>query len=206
MLTVAVVDDHPALRLGVIGILKQIPSIEVVGEAGSGTELTALLEDGAPDVLLLDISMPGFDIFQAIPRMQKAYPEMQIIIVTIHEDEKHVRRLVELGVSGYLIKEEPLTEYVKAIHAVAAGGTYFSQRIIPVMVANSNAGTPVLTPREMEVLDLLATSAATPEIAARLFITTRTATTHMTNIYRKLQVKSRTAAVLKAIELGLISV
>jgi DNA-binding NarL/FixJ family response regulator len=206
MLTVAVVDDHPALRLGIIGILKQVPDIEVVGEAGSGTELMALLEDGAPDVLLLDISMPEFDVFQAVPRVQKMYPGVRIIIVTIHEDEKHVCRLVELGVDGYLVKEEPASEYIKAIHAVAAGGTYFSQRIIPVMVSNSNHSTPELTLRELEVLDLMATGASTAEMAEQLFITPRTVTTHISNIYRKLEVNNRTALLRKAIELGLISV
>ena len=206
MLTVAVVDDHPALRLGVIGILKQIPDIEVVGEAGSGTELMALLEDGAPDVLLLDISMPGFDVFQAVPRVQKMYPGVRIIIVTIHEDEKHVCRLVELGVDGYLVKEEPAGEYVKAIHAVAAGGTYFSQRIIPVMVSNNNHSTPALTLRELEVLELIATGASTADMAEQLFITPRTVTTHISNMYRKLEVNNRTALLRKAIELGLISV
>ena len=206
MLTVAVVDDHPALRLGIIGILKQIPDIEVIGEAGSGTELTALLEDGAPDVLLLDISMPEFDVFQAIPRMQKKHRGMRIIIVTIHDDEKHVCRLVELGVDGYLVKEEPMPEYTKAIHAVAAGGTYFSQRIIPVMVSNPNQSTPELTLRELEVLDLIATGASTAEVAEKLFITSRTVTTHISNMYRKLEVNNRTAVVRKAIELGLISV
>jgi len=206
MLTVAVVDDHPALRLGIIGILKQIPDIEVVGEAGSGTELMALLEDGAPDVLLLDISMPGFDVFQAVPRVQKMYPGVRIIIVTIHEDEKHVCRLVELGVDGYLVKEEPADEYIKAIRAVAAGGTYFSQRIIPVMVSNSNHSTPELTLRELEVLDLIATGASTADMAEQLFITPRTITTHISNIYRKLEVNNRAALLRKAIELGLISV
>jgi len=206
MLTVAVVDDHPALRLGIIGILKEIPDIEVVGEAGSGTELTTMLEDGAPDVLLLDISMPEFDVFQAVPRMQKTHPRMRIIIVTVHEDEKHVCRLVELGVQGYLIKEEPATEYIKAIHAVAAGGTYFSQRIIPVMVSNSNHGTPELTLRELEVLDLIAVGASTAEMAEQLFITPRTVTTHISHMYQKLEVNSRTLLVRRAIELGLISV
>jgi len=207
MLTVAVIDDHPATRLGIIAALKKVPDIDVVGEAGSGPELAALLKEGAPDVVLLDIDMPEFEIFVVVPGMQKKYPEMRIIIVTIHEDEKHVCGLVELGVDGYLIKEEPMTEYVKAIRAVSGGGTYFSQRVVPIMWGlNSNEGIPNLTPREVEVLELMATGAKADAIAEELFITPRTVTTHATNIYRKLGAANRAAAVRKAIRFGLISV
>ena len=83
MLTVAVIDDHPATRLGIIAALKKVPDIEIIGEAGSGPELAVLLEEGVPEVLLLDINMPEFEIFEAVPGMQKQYPEMRIIIVTI---------------------------------------------------------------------------------------------------------------------------
>ena len=207
MLTVAVIDDHPALRLGIVETLRQISDIQVIGEAGSGPELVALLEDRVPNVLLLDISMPEFDVFQAVPRLQKEYGQMRIVIVTIHQDEKHVCRLVELGVDGYLIKEEPVTEYVKAIRAVSAGGTYFSQRMVPIMSGlNSGPSTPNLTLRELEVIDLMATGAKTDTIAEKLYITPRTVTTHASNIYRKLGVNNRAAAVRKAIEFGLISV
>jgi DNA-binding NarL/FixJ family response regulator len=207
MLTVAVIDDHPATRLGIISALEQVPDIEVIGEAGSGPELAALLKASVPNVLLLDINMPEFEIFKVVPRMQKKYPEMRIIVVTIQEDEKHVCGLVELGVDGYLIKEEPMTEYIKAIRTVAGGGTYFSQRVVPIMWGlNSNGSTPTLTPRELEVLELMATGAKADAIAEELFITPRTVTTHATNIYRKLGATNRAAAVRQAIKYGLISV
>jgi DNA-binding NarL/FixJ family response regulator len=207
LLTVAVIDDHPATRLGIIAALQNVPDIKVVGEAGSGSELAAFLERTVPDVLLLDISMPEFEVFEAVPRMQKQCPRMRIIIVTIHEDEKHVCRLAELGVDGYLIKEEPMSEYVKAIRVVSAGGTYFSQRVVPIMWGlNSRQNTPNLTAREREVLELLATGAKTDAIAEELYITSRTVTTHVSNIYRKLGVNTRTAALRKAIEFDLISV
>ena len=207
MLTVAVIDDHPATRLGIIAALKKVADIEVIGEAGSGPELAALLEVSAPDVLLLDINMPDFNVFEAVPRMQKQYSQMRIIIVTIQEDEKHVCGLVEVGVDGYLIKEEPMTEYVKAIRAVSSGGTYFSQRVVPIMWGlNSNESTPSLTPRELEVLELMATGAKADAIAEELFITPRTVTTHASNIYRKLGATNRAAAVRQAIKFGLISV
>ena len=207
MLTVAVIDDHPATRLGIISALNEVPDIKVVGEASSGPELAALLRESVPDVLLLDINMPEFDVSEAVLRMQEQVPQMRIIIVTIHEDEKHVCGLVELGVDGYLIKEEPMTEYVKAIRAVSAGGTYFSQRVVPIMWGlNSNGSTPTLTPRELEVLELMATGAKAEAIAEELFITPRTVTTHATNIYRKLGATNRAAAVRQAIKYGLISV
>ena len=207
MLTVAVVDDHPATRLGITTALEKVPDIEAIGEAGSGPELATLLENRVPDVLLLDINMPEFHVFKAVRQMQKQYPQMRIIIVTIQEDEMHVCGLVELGVDGYLIKEEPMTEYVKAIRAVSAGGTYFSQRVVPIMWGlNSNGDTPSLTPRELEVLELMATGATADAIAEELFITPRTVTTHASHIYGKLGASNRAAAVRKAIQFGLISV
>jgi DNA-binding NarL/FixJ family response regulator len=206
MLTVAVVDDHPATRLGITTALENVPDIEAIGEAGSGPELATLLENRVPDVLLLDINMPEFHVFKAVRQMQKQYPQMRIIIVTIQEDEKHVCGLVELGVDGYLIKEELMTEYVKAIRAVSAGGTYFSQRVVPIMWGlNSNGETPSLTPRELEVLELMATGATADAIAEELFITPRTVTTHASNIYRKLGANNRVAAVRKALQCGFIS-
>jgi DNA-binding NarL/FixJ family response regulator len=208
MLSVAIVDDHPATRFGISTALKEIPDIEVVGEAASGPELAAVLERRVPDVLLLDIHMPDFDVFEAVPRMKGQYPQMRIVIVTIQEDERHVCGLVELGVDGYLVKEEPMTEYVKAIRATSAGGTYFSQRLVPILWGRNSEsnGTPNLTPRELEVLELLATGANSDAIAAELFITPRTVTTHLSNIYRKLGTGNRTAAVLNAIRYGLVSV
>lgn len=207
MLTVAVIDDHPATRLGIISALEKVLDIQVVGEAGSGPELAMLLKASVPNVLLLDIDMPEFDVTEAIPRLREQVPQMRIIIVTIHEDEKHVCGLVELGVHGYLIKEEPMTEYVKAIRVVSTGGTYFSQRVIPIMWGlNSNGSTPTLTLRELEVLELMATGAKADAIAEELFITPRTVTTHATNIYRKLGATNRAAAVRQAIKYGLISV
>jgi len=207
LLSVAVVDDHPATRLGIIAALNKVSGIHVVGEAGTGPELEALLEGTVPDVLLLDISMPDFDVFQAVPWIQDKYPKMRIVIVTIHEDEKHVYRLAELGVDGYLLKEEPVAEYVKAIEAVIRGGTYFSQRILPIAWGfSSRPSVPNLTPRELEVLELLSTGAKMDVIAQELFITPRTVTTHVSHIYSKLGVNNRTAAMRKAIELGLVSV
>ena len=207
MVTVAVIDDHPATRLGIIAALDKVADIEVVGEADSGPRLWELLGQVTPNVLLLDISMPDFDIFEGVARLQREYPRTRIVIVTIHDDEKHVQRLAEAGVNGYLIKEEPLTEYVKAIRTVARGGTYYSQRVIPTMLGlHAKEEMPKLTPRELEVLELLATGISTDELADELFITTRTATTHLSNIYRKLGVNGRTAAMRRAIELGIITV
>jgi len=206
MPTVAVIDDHPVLRLGIVEALKAYPDIKIIGEAGSGPELDVLLKKGAPDVLLLDISMPEFDISEAVPQLQKLYPQMRIIIVTIHRDEKNVCDLVRLGVDGYLIKEEPSPVYARAIRIVAGGKTYFSQEVIPIMSGmNSSPDIPHLTKRELEVLEVIATGATTAEIAAELYVTERTVSTHISNIYRKLEVNTRVAAVRKAEELNLLT-
>ncbi|MBN1815123.1 MAG: response regulator transcription factor [Anaerolineae bacterium] len=207
MITVVVVDDHPTIRLGVSAVLDGVTDIRIIGEADSGPKLWELLKEITPDIVLLDISMHGFDVLEAIGRLRQEYPCIRIIIVTFHDEEKYVLRTTNLGVDGYLIKEEPEAEYIKAIRIVARGGTYFSQRIVPIMTGSqSKQKEHRLTAREIEVLDLLATGVSTERIAEELYITTRTASTHLTNIYQKLGVDSRTAAVRKAIELGIVIV
>ena len=207
MITVAVIDDHPTTRLGVSAVLDGVSDIQIVGEADSGSKLWELLEEITPDILLLDISMQGFDVLKAIRRLHQEHPGIRIIIVTFHDDEKYVQRTTQLGVEGYLIKEEPAAEYIKAIRTVGRGGTYYSQQVVPIMLdQHSKQEEHRLTPRELEVLELLATGISTDEIAEELFITARTASTHLTSIYRKLGVKGRAAAIRKAIETGIVIV
>jgi DNA-binding NarL/FixJ family response regulator len=205
MIEVVLADDHPPLRAGIRQTLDREQDIRVVGEAGSGPELfTVLAQRSAPTVLLLDIRMPDFDIIEALPRLKLRYPGMRILIVTAHDDRTYISQLLDIGVDGYLIKDEGMGAYVRAVRDVADGRTYFSQRVIGAAVeALEDQASP--SPKELQVLALVAQDATSAEIAERLYISPRTVDTHVRRACQKLGVKSRAAAVARAIELGLIT-
>lgn len=205
MITVIIADDHPPLREGIKQRLERQTDIRVVGEAGTGPELFSLLHDTShsPDVLLLDIRMPDFDILQAIPEIRSRCPRTGILIVSAYDDPTHVNQLMDADVDGYLIKSEDMGTYVRAIRDVAAGKTHFSQHIFGV--ARTTADIARLSPRELEVLTFVARDATTHEIGLRLGISSRTVETHIKRTCQKLGVNSRAAAAAKAVQLGYIS-
>jgi two-component system, NarL family, response regulator NreC len=202
---VMIADDHPAFREGIRPRLDRQQDIRIVREASDGPELFALLsENPPPDVLLLDISMPGLEVLRAIPRLRVQYPQMKILIVTAHDDEARIRQLIDAGVDGYLIKDEDMETYVRAVRDVAAGKRYFSQRTFEVAIDSANSSMP--SPRELEILALVARDVTTDEIARRLLISSSTVNTHIARVFRKLGVNSRAAAVAKVVQLGYITV
>lgn len=201
MIRVVVADDHPPLREGVKHALNSDRGIRVVGEAGSGPELEAAL-GLAPDVLLLDISMPDFNAFEQVPRLRARYPEMKIVVVTAYDNETFVQRLMG-EVHGYLLKEEDMDAYARAVLEVSKGRKYFTERALNL--ALNSPELPRLSERESQVLRLAARGMKTADIAEELFISTRTVDSHVENACQKLGVRNRTAAVAKAIELELIS-
>ena len=201
MIRVVVADDHPPLREGVKHALNSDRGIRVVGEAGSGPELEAAL-GLAPDVLLLDISMPDFNALEQVPRLRARYPEMKIVVVTAYDNETFVQRLMG-EVHGYLLKEEDMDAYARAVHEVSKGRKYFTDRALDL--ALNSPELPRLSERELQVLGLAARGIKTADIAEELFISTRTVDSHVENACQKLGVRNRTAAVAKAIELELIT-
>lgn len=205
MITVLIADDHPPLREGIKQRLERQDDIRVVGEAGTGPELFVLLNDASrsPDVLLLDIRMPEFDILKAIPKIRTRHPKTGILIVSAYDDHTHVNQLLDADVDGYLIKSEDMSTYVRAIRDVAAGRTHFSQRVFGL--ARATADLTRLSVREMEVLTFVARDATTQEIGASLGISPRTVETHIKRACQKLGVNSRAAAAAKAVQLGYIS-
>lgn len=204
MIRVAVADDHPAPRSGIIQAISRDPNIRVVGEAGNGPEVWDLLEKGGFEVLLLDLSMPGFDPESEVPTMRKQYPRTKILVVTADDTEESVCSLVEAKVHGYLLKDEDMDRYIEAIHDGAQGQPFFSKRILGAAL---NGGTKVdmLTLREKEVLELLARGDTSYQVAIALDISRRTANFHVGNILCKLEVDSRTAAAAKATGMGFIA-
>jgi DNA-binding NarL/FixJ family response regulator len=204
MIRVLVADDHPTLRAGLLQAMEEASDIEVVGEAGTGPELWTRLAELQPDVLLLDLDMPGFQPLEESARIQELCPETGIVVFTIYADEQHVQALVKAGAGGYLLKEEETRTIIRVIRQVATGGVSYSDGIL-AMVARGTT-VPALTEREREVLKLVAQGKTSEQIARELVLVKRTVDFHVENACRKLGVDNRTAAAAKASELKLISV
>ena len=204
MIRVLVVDDHPTLRAGVLQAIKEASDIEVVGEAATGPELWASLAELRPDVVLLDLQMPGFDPFEDSSRIQQQHPDTAIVVLTNFGDEQHVQALVKAGVGAYLLKEEEASTVVRVIREVAAGKVAYSEGVL----AKVGRGTTTLplTKREREVLKLVAQGKTSEQIARELVLVKRTVDFHVENACRKLGVDNRIAAAAKASELELITV
>jgi DNA-binding NarL/FixJ family response regulator len=168
--------------------------------------LSVLRQNPSTDVLLLDIEMPGFDVYDAVRHLKVQYPELKVLIVTGYNDRHRILKLVELGVKGYMLKDESLNMYAYAVREIAAGRTYFSSEVAHVALTENGKDAIVLTPREFEVTTLAARGLASAEIGMRLGISSKTVDTYAERACRKLGAKNRTTAVLRAIELGLISV
>jgi DNA-binding NarL/FixJ family response regulator len=207
VIEVIIVDDHPPIRLGITQTLEQTRDIHVVGEANDGHEMfSALRRNPSADVLLLDIEMPGFSVYEAVRQLEAQYPHLKILIVTVYDDRRRILKLVELGVKGYMLKDEPLNMYAHAIREIAEGRTYFSSRVAHVALTENGKDAIVLTPREHEVMTLAAAGFASPAIGMRLGISPKTVDTYAERACQKLGANNRTTAVLRAIELDLITV
>ena len=201
MITVTIVDDHPLAREGLKQALARDPAIRVVGEATSGSDLEAGLSP-VPDVLILDVHMPDFKAERDIPRLRERYPAMKIVIVTASHDGRLVQRLME-SVDGYLLKSDDMDVYTRVVREVCSSRKSFSQQALDL--ALNAPRLPELTGREMEVLSLAAKGFTSAQIAKQLHLSERTVASHLANAGQKLGVCGRTAAVAKAIELGLVS-
>lgn len=209
---VVLADDHPVVRAGIKTMLEKEPDLCVVGEIEEGAQVEALTRHWQPDVLVLDVNMPGLDPVAATRRLKEQCSALHILVLTAYDDDAYVTGLLSAGATGYLLKEEALETLVAAIRAVARGESWLSQRIASRLARKAIAraeGTPEpgpLTPREREVLRLLALGLNNEEIAERLVITRRTVQNHVSSIYGKLELASRAEAVLYAIRHGVVDV
>ena len=207
VIKVIIADDHPPFRVGIRQTLEQAQDIRVLAEASDGPELSATLSrNPSTDVLLLDIEMPDFKVNDAVRLMGTQYPCLKVLIVTAYDERRRIMRLIDLGVKGFMLKEEPLNMYAHAIREIANGRTYFSARVAHVALTENGRGAIVFSPREFEVLTLAADGLSSPAIGMQLGISPKTVDTHVERACRKLGAKNRTTAVVRAIELGLITV
>lgn len=210
---VLIADDHPVVRAGIVSMLNKEPDIRVIAETGDGGQVERLTAETAPGVLVLDVNMPGFDPVATTRHLKEKHPPLHILILTAYDDEAYVTGLLSAGATGYVLKDEALDSLVGAIRTIATGESWLSQRIAgrlarkaigPVSARAAEAES--LTPREREVLRLLALGLSNDEIAEQLFITKRTVQNHVSNIYGKLDLDSRAEAVLYAIRYGIVDV
>jgi NarL family two-component system response regulator LiaR len=208
---VFIADDHPVVRAGVVGLLGREPDIEVVGETGDGGEVEHLVAETAPDVLVLDVNMPGLDPISITRRLMEGRLGLRVLVLSAYSDEAYVTGLLSAGATGYVLKDEALESLVGAIRAVSRGESWLSQRIAGQLARKAIAPTPsgradALTEREREVLRLLALGLPNDGIADALFISKRTVQNHVSSIYAKLELASRAEAVLYAIRHGIVEI
>jgi DNA-binding NarL/FixJ family response regulator len=206
-ISVVLVDDHPLFRDGLAGLLSTTPDLVVVAQGGSGAEAVALADDLRPDVMVLDIGMPGLGGVEATRRIVGARPDVGVLILTMFDDDALVFDAVRAGARGYLLKEAEPDEVLAAIRAVARGEAVFGRalagRLSAWFAAAHSEPFTGLTPREREVLDLVARGLNNAVIAARLGISAKTVRNLVSAVLTKLQVADRAAAIVRAREAGL---
>jgi DNA-binding NarL/FixJ family response regulator len=202
---VLLADDHPVVRMGLRGMLEADPGIVVVGEAGSGDEAVARARETSPDVILMDLRMPGGDGVGATRRILADHPGGEVIVLTTYETDQDIVRAVEAGAAGYLLKDTSRADLLAAISAALRGETVLSPSVATRLVTRLRAPAPEsLSRRETEVLALVAKGRTNAEIGRELFISETTVKTHLIRVFGKLGVSDRTAAVTTALERGLL--
>lgn len=208
---VLIADDHPVFRFGLRALLSAEPEIVVAGEATTGEEAVALVETLRPDVILMDINMPGISGIEATRRITQANPQVGILVITMFEDDDSVFAAMRAGARGYLLKGAAGDETVRAIRVVSDGEAIFSPSVArrlmqyfssPPATAAPQA-FPELTEREREVLDLIAQGYTNTAIAEKLVLSAKTVRNHVSNIFSKLQVAGRAEAIIRARDAGL---
>ncbi|PZS26782.1 MAG: DNA-binding response regulator [Pseudonocardiales bacterium] len=200
-----IVDDHPVVREGLRGMLATDPALDVVGEASSGDSAVAMVAELAPDVVLMDLRMPGMDGVSATGRITRRHPAVRVIVLTTYDSDDDILRAVEAGAAGYLLKDTPRAELAAAVLAAARGETVLAPPVAARLV--SRIRTPPagsLTPREVQVLTEVARGRTNADVGRALYIGESTVKTHLLRIFGKLGVDDRTAAVTVAIERGIL--
>jgi DNA-binding NarL/FixJ family response regulator len=201
---IVVVDDHPVVRAGIVGLLAGEPDVVVVGEAPDGEAALEVAARERPDVVLMDLRMPVLDGASATERLLAALPATRVVVLTTYETDADILRAVEAGASGYLLKDTPREELVAGVRAAADGETVLAPSVARRLVSQVRNGGDRLTPRELEVLSGVARGRTNAQIGTDLFITEATVKTHLLRVFTKLGVDDRTRAVTVAMERGLL--
>lgn len=201
---VFVVDDHPVVRAGLVGLLDGEGEIAVVGQAEDGAQAVSLARDFEPDVVLMDLRMPGLDGAAATAQILAERPATRVVVLTTFETDADILRAVEAGATGYLLKDTPHAELLAAVRAAARGETVLAPPVAQRLLSELRDGGERLTPREVEVLGAVARGLSNAQVGAELFISEATVKTHLLRIFAKLGVDDRTRAVTVALERGIL--
>ncbi|MCS7478962.1 response regulator [Umezawaea endophytica] len=205
MIRVLLVDDHPVVRQGLHAMLDAEADLTVVGEAASGAEAVEFVANDPPDVVLMDLRMPGMDGATATAEIVASGSRSRVVVLTTYETDTDILRAVEAGAAGYLLKDSPLVELVAAIRGAARGETVLAPSVVGKLVGRVRTpARPALSAREIEVLRLVGRGLSNSGIGRELFITEATVKTHLLRAFGKLGVSDRTAAVTTAMELGVL--
>lgn len=206
MISLVIVDDHPVVRDGLHSMFSADPRFEVVGEAGDGTQAVSVAVRLRPDVVLMDLRMPGGDGLTAIRELSRHELPSRVLVLTTYDTDHEVLLAIEAGATGYLLKDSPREELFRAVEAAAQGTSVLSPSVTSRLMGQLRQ-PPVepLSPREMDVLRLIAGGSTNRDAAAQLFISEATVKTHLLHIYAKLGVHDRAAAVAAAFSRGLLT-
>lgn len=212
-------DDHAVVRSGTRELLERYSDLDIVGEAADGEEAVRLTHELQPDVVVMDVRMPKMSGVEATGRIKEECPDVRVLVLTAHDDDEYVFALLQAGASGYLMKTAEIDELVSAIRTVAAGQSMLAPAVAGKVVAQFTSGKPLpeatsstenqyggLTERELGILKLVGKGLSNKQIGKEVFISDRTVQAHLSNIFSKLGVSSRTEAVMYAVRKGWITV
>jgi DNA-binding NarL/FixJ family response regulator len=201
-----IVDDHPVVRDGLRGVFEATPGFEVLGEAADGAEAIALLRRRQADVVLMDLRMPGMGGAEAIAELSRVAPATRVLVLTTYDTDADVVPAIEAGAAGYLLKDTPRDELLRAVRAAHRGDSVLSPSVAGRLMGRVRAPLrETLSQREIEVLQLVASGASNRDAASRLFVSEATIKTHLVHVYGKLGVRDRAAAVAEGYKRGLLS-
>jgi DNA-binding NarL/FixJ family response regulator len=206
VIRIVLADDHPVVREGIRGMLQGYEDIEVVGQAGSGPEAVALVAALGPDLVLMDLRMPGGDGVEATRTIVASHPATRVVVLTTYETDQDILRAIEAGASGYLLKDIAPAELARSVRAAAAGETVLATSAQTALLGRvqGRQAAPALSVQEVKVLRLAADGLTNAAIGGQLFIGEATVKTYLSRAYEKLGVSDRTSAVRRALELGLL--
>jgi DNA-binding NarL/FixJ family response regulator len=214
---IMIADDHEVVRKGLISLLQAQPDWQVCGEAADGREAVEKAQQLRPDVVILDIGMPSLNGLEATRQILKVNPQARVLILTLHDSDQVVREVLNAGARGFLLKSDAARDLVAAVEALRRDKTYFTSKVATMVLEGylkgGTPGTPItstgrnrLTPREREIVQLLAEGKSTKEVAVALGLSVKTAETHRSNIMRKLQLHSVSDLVLYAVRNNIVHV
>lgn len=211
---VLIADDHTLFRQGMRNLIASEADIEVVGEASTGNEAISLAETTRPDLVLMDVSMPGLSSFEATRQLKRSRPDLKVLFLTMYDDEDYLLESMQAGASGYILKDSPTEQLLTGIRDVQNGGSYLSPKMLAQLVDDfrtriRSGGAPQprlasLTPREKEVLKLLAEGSSVKQIATGLNLSVKTIEAHKFNLMRKLDIHNKAQLVQYAIQKKII--